>query len=1363
ILVTAGSRDVEAFSGGAVPNNFDKDNPYNIAVTVNADVPTRLQVILPGVTPKPGTSSGKEGTPTAQPAGVEFTATVYATDSNWNVNTATTVWAGFATTDIYDTEPSSKALTGGQSQAIFKMYEAKVQTITATNLDASLIESKAALTIKYGSGQKLQVLVPGESYKPGSTQGKDDSPQAQPAGVQFTVTARLCDDNWNVKTDSSVTVNVTGNDPNGVDPTPYMITGIGPFDVTYKTAWQGTAQATWTVTATAAGWTSYTSAKIPVNPASVKHLQVLLPGEAASPGSTTGKTGSISTQTAGAQFIITVKAVDEFWNIQPASNPIVGIAVNSAYFEKQSAHGLVNGTTVFWMILKDAERDPWKITASTSDGKSILPDTSSDMYIQAAAAAKLQILAPGEVWDPGSAAGKMGASPSNQTSGATFTLTLRVVDAYWNRVNSAANVKLETTDPNKAVVSGIAFSGFKAQDYALRTANNSWSVTVSTTAGENFASHTTGDIYTGPAATTQLLVLVPGETFDEGSGDGKEGQALNQTAGTAFTITVLACDAYFNKTAAVPTVGITTTDPYDGAIASQQLVAGATNFVLNFRKAHSTWTATTSNNGGYSNDTSSGVYVNPGTAMKLQILAPGETADDGNVSNGGKTGSVLLQQAGISFTVTVRGVDQFWNLQEAAAAEAQLTSTYGGDYAVPASLSLGGDGLAVFEVTLAKANTTSYLTVEDIDGIPLAQYDHAGIKCVPGLPAYLMVLLPNETQTPAESPGKWGTPTPQTAGTEFTFTVLSVDSNFNTSPTTATVRLGSSDMNAVLPSTKTLVGGTTTFAVTLKTANAYRTVYADEFDTDYDFSSNAVSTSSVYVNPGAPVKFAAVMPGITYLPGTGNGISGTPSQQTAGVQFTVTVRAVDEYWNTNASTSPTVAIALGDTNATPPADRALSNGVSTFTVTFKTADNLAGKKWIITASDVSGALVSTVTAAVSVSPNYNNKRLLVLLPGQTRTPGASPGRTGSVSWHAAGSTFTFSVYDVDNNFNRCDSRGSYPEVSFTSTDGYAQKESPQYLISGLVSFWLSPRIANTTHTVTATASAYTQNISSQYEVKADTNDYRMMIILPGMAYDPGSASGYGDSPSSHFAGSTFTVNVKAVDRHYNLINTRTDEVTLSAADHNGLILVNPQFLAFGAKNFEIVPKTVGSTWTLTGVASGFVDYRTPEFEVVPSPAVKLQVLLPGESSAPGTATGKTGSPIPRTAGAAFTVTVNAVDADWNRNSLDNPLVKITTTDPDDTHPGNKYLSGGTTTFTLTFKTANSSWTVTATDQGGGRRAGTPWFDDYDPNTSADVYVNPNSPVKLLVLMPGETADPGAAPGSAPFGGSEGKSDWTPDN
>src|SRR5207244_1658699 len=94
---------------------------------------------------------------------------------------------------------------------------------------------------------------------------------------------------------------------------------------------------------------------------------------------------------------------------------------------------------------------------------------------------------------------------------------------------------------------------------------------------------------------------------------------------------------------------------------------------------------------------------------------------------------------------------------------------------------------------------------------------------------------------------------------------------------------------------------------------------------------------------------------------------------------------------------------------------------------------------------------------------------------------------------------------------------------------------------------------------------------------------------------------------------------------------------------------------------------------------------------------RLQLLVPGETAAPGSATGKTAdsSPTAQTAGTAFTVTVNAVDANWNLIST-NDTVAITSSDANATLPTNAPLVGGTKTFSVTLKTASSK-TVTASD------------------------------------------------------------------
>jgi hypothetical protein len=92
---------------------------------------------------------------------------------------------------------------------------------------------------------------------------------------------------------------------------------------------------------------------------------------------------------------------------------------------------------------------------------------------------------------------------------------------------------------------------------------------------------------------------------------------------------------------------------------------------------------------------------------------------------------------------------------------------------------------------------------------------------------------------------------------------------------------------------------------------------------------------------------------------------------------------------------------------------------------------------------------------------------------------------------------------------------------------------------------------------------------------------------------------------------------------------------------------------------------------------------------------KLQVLMPGETNAPGTTTGKTGTPIAQTVGVQFHVTVNAVDNSWHIvNSSD--TIHFTSSDSGAALPTDAALASGTGNFSVTFSAAGT-FTVTASD------------------------------------------------------------------
>ena len=130
---------------------------------------------------------------------------------------------------------------------------------------------------------------------------------------------------------------------------------------------------------------------------------------------------------------------------------------------------------------------------------------------------------------------------------------------------------------------------------------------------------------------------------------------------------------------------------------------------------------------------------------------------------------------------------------------------------------------------------------------------------------------------------------------------------------------------------------------------------------------------------------------------------------------------------------------------------------------------------------------------------------------------------------------------------------------------------------------------------------------------------------------------------------------------------------------------------------------------------------------------QLQLLVPGETAAAGTSTGKTGTPSARTAGVAFNVTVNAVDGNWNLINSVTQTVQITSSDAAAVLPANAALVGGTRSFSLTLKTTPSQ-TITATDLTDGTKA---------PSTSPLIPVNAATANKLAFGQQPTDANVGA--------------------
>src|SRR5207244_6736376 len=114
----------------------------------------------------------------------------------------------------------------------------------------------------------------------------------------------------------------------------------------------------------------------------------------------------------------------------------------------------------------------------------------------------------------------------------------------------------------------------------------------------------------------------------------------------------------------------------------------------------------------------------------------------------------------------------------------------------------------------------------------------------------------------------------------------------------------------------------------------------------------------------------------------------------------------------------------------------------------------------------------------------------------------------------------------------------------------------------------------------------------------------------------------------------------------------------------------------GAATFANLPHNLANTITLSFTASGLTSATSGNIVVSPAAFAKLQLLVPGETAAPGSATGKSGTPTASTAATAFNITVNAVDSFWNVVNAVSDTVDITSTDANATLPADAALVSG---------------------------------------------------------------------------------------
>jgi hypothetical protein len=481
-------------------------------------------------------------------------------------------------------------------------------------------------------------------------------------------------------------------------------------------------------------------------------------------------------------------------------------------------------------------------------------------------------------------------------------------------------------------------------------------------------------------------------------------------------------------------------------------------------------------------------------------------------------------------------------------------------------------------------------------------------------------------------------PASSTAGVSFTITVTALDANNNVAASyRGTVHFTSSDPVAVLPANYTFTA-TDAGVHTFTSGVNLKTAGSRTVTTTDTVTATITGNTTVSVNPAAASHFSVTAPAST----------------TAGSAFTVTLTAMDAFNNTATGYLGTVHFTSSDTAATLPANYTFvagDAGVHTFTngVTLVTTVSRT-----VTATDT---VTATITGSATVTVNPAAATHLVV------TALASTG---------AGTAFSITVTAKDA-FNNT-ATGYRGTVQFTSSDAKA-------LLPANYTFTVTDSGVHTFFNGVTLKTAGSQTVTATDTVTGTITGSATVAVNPGPATHVALTA-----PATSISGTAFTITVTAQDAFGNTATGYRGTVHFSSSDTTALLPANYTFVAgdAGVHTFtngvtlkSAGNQTVTATDTVTGTITGnaTVNVGPSHFSI----------------SAPSSTT----------VGAAFSITVTALDANNNVATGYLGTVHFTSSDPLAGLPADYTFTAGNAgahTFvnSVTLNTTGSQ-TITATD------------------------------------------------------------------
>ena len=648
-------------------------------------------------------------------------------------------------------------------------------------------------------------------------------------------------------------------------------------------------------------------------------------------------------------------------------------------------------------------------------GLALLTQTTFASIAAAGPFTRLQVLMPGETAAPGTASGKTG-TPRAQVSGIPFSVTVRACDDTWTTVTSVTHAISLTSSNATATLPGAA---------TLTSGVGTYQVTFNAAGTFQIFAHdeTDGTIPDASSASTVSQVM---DHFDFSSITQK-----NQYAGQSLNLTVTAKNAAgATVTGFNGSVDLTEVTSFgDGRISPASVVM--TNGVWSGPVTMYRADETSINRGNVNitvklpsntaiNGTSDPFTVHPGNFARLQIIVPGMAPLPGSVS--GYTGTPATQGAATNFPVTVYATDTWWNPVASGDNVAVRDGNNAGTILTQGTLT---NGSRQYTIALASAGSHTVTATDQTDNSKTFMTSPT-INVVPALAHHFNVVT---------------IASPQTAGTPTSVTINAVDASNNIVPTFSgdAILSANTGLNSISVSTVTFTNGVWTGPITFFGAGGAVTLSCADFASP----PHTGTSNSFTVNPGPFHGLQVILPGETAQGGTADGKQGTPTTQTAGTAFSVTIRAVDQWWNLVPGINDTVDLSSTDAFAGMPAQVTLSNGLKLQSVTlYKSGPET------ITASDATNGSIQDNTSSQVTVVGGTFAKVLVLAPGESPAPGTVTGRTGTATDQSINYAFTVTVMATDQWWNPVS--GPTDVVRITSGDPLATLPPDAAMVNGTV-------------------------------------------------------------------------------------------------------------------------------------------------------------------------------------------------------------------------------------------------------------------------------------------------------------------------